>query len=215
MGEGGSITHIIDTKISYTDMTDIDGIYSVMALSGYLKAVPSNDGYLLSIPNMEMYRVFGKMMMGRFDNSVIVKSDAFCNSIRKNDAEGIFRSLSSLMMAVPSSRVLDHEHSYQAFTVGILLKLHGAYSMYADGERGKRYYDILLKSNSPCDPHIIMEFKKTRSNASDDTLRKTSENALEQIRDRKYFHGLRGDVLMHGIAVRGKDVLVSSDTVSL
>ena len=102
------------------------------------------------------------------------------------------------MMAVLSSRVLDHEHSYQAFTVGILLKLHGAYSMYADGERGKGYYDILLKSNSPCDPHIIMEFKKTRSNASDDTLRKTSENALEQIRDSKYFHGLKGDVLMHG-----------------
>lgn len=87
--------------------------------------------------------------------------------------------------------------------------------MYADGERGKGYYDILLKSNSPCDPHIIMEFKKTRSNASDDTLRKTSENALEQIRDRKYFHGLKGNVLIHGIAVRGKDVLVSSDTVSL
>ena len=38
---------------------------------------------------------------------------------------------------------------------------------------------------------------------------------MEQIRDRKYFHGLKGDVLMHGIAVRGKDVLVSSDTVSL
>ena len=87
------------------------------------------------MPNMEIYRVFGKMMMGRFDNSVIVKSDAFCNSIRKNDADGIFRSLSSLMVAVLSSRVLDHEHSYQAFTVGILLKLHGAYSMYADGER--------------------------------------------------------------------------------
>ena len=32
LGEGGSITHIIDTKISYADMTDIDGIYSVMAL---------------------------------------------------------------------------------------------------------------------------------------------------------------------------------------
>ncbi len=63
--------------------------------------------------------------------------------------------------------------------------------------------------------HIIMEFKKTRSNASDDTLRKASENALEQIRDRKYFHGLKGDVLMHGIAVCGKDVLVSSDTMSL
>ena len=60
---------------------------------------------------------------------------------------------------------------------------------------------------------FIRLFKKDQNR--DDTLRKTSENALEQIRDRKYFHGLKRDVLMHGIAVRGKDVLVSSDTVSL
>ena len=60
---------------------------------------------------------------------------------------------------------------------------------------------------------FIRLFKEDQNR--DDTLRKTSENALEQIRDRKYFHGLKGDVLMHGIAVRGKDVLVSSDTMSL
>ena len=60
---------------------------------------------------------------------------------------------------------------------------------------------------------FIRLFKENQNR--DDTLRKTSENALEQIRDRKYFHGLKGDVLMHGISVCGKDVLVSSDTVSL
>ena len=39
--------------------------------------------------------------------------------------------------------------------------------------------------------------------------------ALQQIRDREYFHGLSGEVLMYGIVVRGKDVKVSSETVSL
>ena len=39
--------------------------------------------------------------------------------------------------------------------------------------------------------------------------------ALQQIRDREYFHGLSGEFLMYGIAVRGKDVVVSSETVSL
>lgn len=43
---------------------------------------------------------------------------------------------------------------------------------------------------------FIRLFKEDQNR--DDTLRKTSENALEQIRDRKYFHGLKGDVLMHG-----------------
>ena len=39
--------------------------------------------------------------------------------------------------------------------------------------------------------------------------------ALQQIRDREYFHGLSGEVLMYGIVVRGKDVKVSSEIVSL
>ena len=215
LGEGKSITRMIDSRISYADMTDMNGIYSVMTLSGYLKAVPSEDGYLLSIPNMEMYRVFGKMVMAKLENKVTVTLDAFCNSIRKNDTDGISRNLSSLLMEVLSSRVLDHEHSYQAFIAGMLLKLCGRYSMYADGERGKGNYDILLRSNLPCDRHIIMEFKKTRSNTRDDTMEGMTQAALQQIRDREYFHGLSGEVLMYGIVVRGKDVKVSSEIVSL
>ena len=60
-----------------------------------------------------------------------------------------------------------------------------------------------------------MEFKRTRSNARDDTMKSISMNALEQIRDREYFHGLKGDVLMYGIAIRGKDVVVSSEALSI
>lgn len=59
-------------------------------------------------------------------------------------------------MSVLSSRILDHEHSYQAFVAGMLLKLCGRYIMFADGERGKGYYNILLKVNRPFDRHIIM-----------------------------------------------------------
>ncbi len=212
LGEGGSIARRIDAKISYADIEDLDGIYSVMVLSGYLKAVPSDDGYLLSIPNTEMFRVFGRMATDRFGSPVAVALDRFCSSLRRNDADGISKSLSSLLMSVLSSRVLDHEHSYQAFVAGMLLKLYGRYSLFADGERGKGYYDILLKSNRPCNPSIIIEFKRARANARDDTMRRISEAALQQIRDKEYFHGLTGDVLMYGIAVRGKDVVITSDS---
>ena len=215
LSEGGSITHRIDSRISYADMTDLDGIYSVMTLSGYLKAIPSGRQYHLSIPNMEMFDEFGKMVTSGFDNPMIGALDNLCDSIMDDDVDGISAGLSSLLMDVLSSRVLDHEHSYQAFTVGLLLKLCGRYSMYADGERGKGNYDILLKSNLPCGRHIIMEFKRARSNTRDDTMERMTHDALQQIRDREYFHGLKGDVLMYGIVVRGKDVRVSSETVYL
>ena len=87
--------------------------------------------------------------------------------------------------------------------------------MFADGEKGKGFYHILLRSNNPDDCHIVMEFKRTRSNASDDTMRNISMTALQQIHDSVYFHGLEGNVLMYGIAVRGKDVVVSSDSIQM
>uniref|UniRef100_UPI0037DBFE25 AAA family ATPase n=1 Tax=Candidatus Methanarcanum hacksteinii TaxID=2911857 RepID=UPI0037DBFE25 len=104
LGEGGSITHGIDARISYAEMTDENGIYSVMVLSGYLKAVPNGRNYLISIPNMEMYRVFGKMVADRFDGSVARRLDQFCDSILDDDPTGISESLSSLLMDVLSSR---------------------------------------------------------------------------------------------------------------
>ena len=60
-----------------------------------------------------------------------------------------------------------------------------------------------------------MEFKRARSNTRDDTMDRLTHDALQQIRDREYFHGLSGEVLMYGIVVRGKDVMVSSETMSL
>ena len=215
LGEGGSISRDMDSRISFAEMEDVNGIYSVMTLSGYLKAVPSGNRYLLSIPNMEMYRVFGRMVTAGFDNRIVVFLDTFCDSVTDGDADGISDSLSSLLMSVLSSRVLDHEHSYQAFVAGMLLTLCGRYSMFADGERGKGYYDILLKANRPSDRNIIMELKKADTDTGDETMKELSLAAIQQIRDREYFHGLKGEVLMYGIAVRGKDVMVSSDTVSL
>lgn len=216
LGEGGSISRNIDSRISFAEMEDVNGIYSVMTLSGYLKATHSDDGFhLLSIPNMEMYRVFGRMVTSGFDNTIAVVLNEFCNSVMRNDADNISKSLSTLLMSVLSSRVLDHEHSYQAFVAGMLLKLCGRYTMFADGERGKGYYDILLKANRPSDRHIIMELKRSDPDVDDETMKELSLAAIQQIREREYFHGLKGEVLMYGIAVRGKDVTVSSDTVSL
>ena len=38
---------------------DLDAVYSVMAVAGYLNAVPEGDNdYRLSMPNRELYRVF-------------------------------------------------------------------------------------------------------------------------------------------------------------
>ena len=74
-------------------------------------------------------------------------------------------------------------------------------------------YDILLRSNAPDLPHIIIELKRTRSNARPETVEANARDALEQIKDRDYTFGLNGNIILYGIAFKGKEAKVLSETI--
>ena len=59
----------------------------------------------------------------------------------------------------------------------------------------------------------VIEIKHTKSDADDDTMSKDAERALSQIKDRDYIHGLKGDILLYGLAFRGKEPRIVSDTI--
>ncbi len=214
LGEGKPVVKDIDTRISYADMTSVNGIYCVMVLSGYLKAVPVDHGFALSIPNTEMFDVFGKMVADRFDDSLTTSMRAFCRAVLTADTEAMSGRLTDMMVDTLSFRVFDHEHSYQAFLVGILMNLGGRYELYADGERGKGYFDILLRGRGPDRPNVLIELKRVRSNAREKTMVDAAVAAIDQVRDRDYSHGLTGRTLVYGIAFRGKDVRIVSEDVT-
>ena len=90
----------------------------------------------------------------------------------------------------------------------------GKYEVKADFENGKGRYDILLRSNAPDLPHIIMELKRSRSNARPETVEANARDALEQIKDRDYTFGLNGNIILYGIAFKGKEAKVVSETMS-
>ena len=52
----------IDPAVTFTDLDQrTDSIYSLMVLSGYLKAVPAGRNYEIGLPNGEMFSIFGDM----------------------------------------------------------------------------------------------------------------------------------------------------------
>ena len=64
-----------------------------------------------------------------------------------------------------------------------------------------------LASRNPANPHMIIDIKRSKSNTmADDAVR-----ALEQIVDGDYTHGLKGKVIMYGMAFKGKDAKVLSE----
>jgi len=134
--------------------------------------------------------------------------------ITSNDAEAIQEDLYQLFASSLASILLKNENAYQLFLTGVLLQLSGRYEVKAEFENGKGRYDILLRSNVTGLPHVVMELKRSRSNARPETVEANAVAALGQIRDRDYTFGLDGDIILYGIAFKGKEARVVSETMS-
>ena len=109
-----------------------------------------------------------------------------------------------------SSRVLDDEYSYQAFLTGLLMNLYGCYSVTADHESGEGYHDIRLEKIKGDGPNVVIELKRTRHGEDPRAL---AEDALDQIEERGYAHGLKGRTILYGIAFESKTPTVVSKTI--
>jgi len=220
LSENRTVVKTIDSEITFADLDlDSENIYSVMVMSGYLKAIPADGGYELSLPNRELFEVFANMLATRLrsklgNNRVGTMIRSLAKHITSNDAEAIQEDLYQLFASSLASILLKNENAYQLFLTGVLLQLSGRYEVKAEFENGKGRYDILLRSNVTGLPHVVMELKRSRSNARPETVEANAVAALGQIRDRDYTFGLDGDIILYGIAFKGKEARVVSETMS-
>lgn len=213
LGEGGTAYCREDVWITYADAKDVGKVSYIMAMCGYFGMVTSDRHRLPLIPNRRMYRLFAKVVMERLDYPVRSAMGRFLDSVMGGDIAATSDDLSSLLTTILDSRIFYNEYLQEMFAAGMLLSLQGMYSM--SGVWGKGYRDVFLCSRCQDRPHIMMGFAKARFNARRETMENVSKAAMERIREKEHFHGLKGDVMIYGIAVRGKDVVVSSETVSL
>ncbi len=205
LGSGGSIEHEITTMLTSDDLNDPETAYSLMAISGYLKAIPKGNEYELSIPNRELFAAFSKMISTgalRMRNGY-GKLKNFTDAVMSNDTQTMKSTLYDLIVFM-SSRVLNDEHSYQAFITGMLMSLCGNYDIKADFENGKGYYDIMMTKKKGNSPNIVIELKRSENDA---------KAALQQIKDRDYAHGLEGKTILYGIAFSGKEPFIISEEI--
>ena len=213
LSQGVPLVKTIDPAVTFADLDRrTDSIYSMMVLSGYLKAVPAGRNYEIGLPNGEMFSVFGDMFSRHLGeryggDDVLAMMRDLTDALLSDDVRMIESSFSGLLKESIGSLMLDDEHVYQAFITGLLLHLSGRYRVSAEFERGNGRYDIMLESRNPDRPHIVLEIKRSRSDAMADDATK----ALEQIVDRDYTFGLRGDAILYGIAFKGKETKVLSE----
>ena len=210
------ILYTVTPTITFQDIIANErNIYSMLVMSGYLTARVEADGRtFVSIPNGEMANVFGNMIMNRMNvDSVYVGS--LSKAFISGNESAIEQYLYDMFASSAGNAMLNDEHSYQAFITGMLMYLFGKYSVKADFEEGNGRYDIRLERKYGDFPNVVIEIKRISTDSSDETATSVAEKALEQIRDKDYLHGLKGNTLLYGIAFRNKKPTVLSERMVL
>lgn len=211
---GKSVTKRIRLDLTYDEIENsIDNVWSVLFTTGYLTNIgnPESGVYELVIPNREVHEVFVLQIQEWFQRSVAKEESMpeFSKTILNADAEELQKQLNVIMSRMIS--VLDtkaHEEQKENFYHGLLLGLlrgsNPDWLIKSNRESGDGYSDILIEPENP-DAGIIIEVKHA---ASISGLDKACENAMAQIKNRRYDETLREngrcDILAYGIAFHKK-----------
>lgn len=219
LSQGESLLKAIDVTMTFNDLNgNPDNIYSMMVMSGYLKAIPSGNYHEVSIPNGEIYMIFGNHLAKRIvrtcsDSDVLAGIKDMADSIVNNDVDKLEESLYHIFASSLSALILDHEHVYEGVMTSLLLYLSGKYRVKAERENGKGRLDILLEPRSQSMPNVIIELKHLKPDEKDEKLPSEAAEALKQIHKKDYIFGMKGRILLYGIAFKGMEAKVVSEVL--
>ena len=211
---GESVTKRIRLDLTYDEIENsIDNVWSVLFTTGYLTNIgnPESGVYELVIPNREVHEVFVLQIQEWFQRSVAKEESMpeFSKAILEADAEGLqkqFNVIMSRMISVLDTKAREEqkENFYHGLLLGLLRGSNPDWLIKSNRESGDGYSDILIEPENP-DAGIIIEVKHA---ASISGLDKACENAMAQIKNRRYDEALREngrcEILAYGIAFHKK-----------
>ena len=207
---GRSICMGLSDSLIYEDVRSSNkSIFSLMTMSGYLKAVRTDDGfYDVSIPNREVRGVVKTAVehMVPVDSEVF---DKFNIAVLKGDVKDMERSLQHILLGA-SYLNLTSEYSYQLVLMTMMYSLSRRYDIRTETEEGNGRVDIIMIPKAEGTTPIILELKKVDS---ENHLDKGLDEAMGQIHEKKYYAGMKGETILIAIAFWGKFPRIRTETV--
>ena len=221
--QGERVIARIDQNVVYRSLSeDPANIYSLLLVAGYLK-VPKKElqgdgSYLceVSIPNREIAAVYKSEILSHFMQiGAITRTTAnkIAESLYANDAKKLQKAIAEYMDKAVSFYDAGAEGFYHGLSLGLVALMDDQYKIKSNRESGDGRYDISLVPRKSKYPAIIMELK-WKSGLNEDALEALSDEALEQIDDKRYDAEMKQDgvekMLKLGIAFSGKKVRIKA-----
>lgn len=235
--QGKSFVAEIDEKIVFDQLNgSANAVWSLLLATGYLKVLnletveSDEDGlgeegdvwYTLTLTNLEVKRLFRKMVKGWFGGSAEMSYSNFIKALLLNDVDGMnefmnkiaLHSFSSFDIAGGVSDDDAPERFYHGFVLGLMVELAGRFEITSNRESGFGRYDVMLTpADREKDCAYIIEFKVHKPLREKD-LAETVANAHAQIDEKLYDAKLiaegfdPGQIRKYGFAFQGKTCLI-------
>ena len=221
----------IDEQMVFQALDDNEeAIWSLLLASGYLKvekspedALDENQQYELSLTNLEVEKMFRKMIQSWFKNpsaryndfikAMLLHDVDYMNVFMNQMAQVMFSSFDTGKH--PSGKT-EPERFYHGFVLGLMVDLADRYHITSNRESGFGRYDVMLEPKKKEDPAFVLEFK-VHNPAKESSLEETADNALKQIDTKQYDtmlvkKGITAERISHlGLAFEGKKVLIKEE----
>ena len=209
---GETIEANLSMALTFDNLTNMEGsVFSLLAMSGYLNAKEIEEGrFALSVPNKEKRSVL-KQIVSDTMRKESKSYEEFCKAVMDNDVEAM-RSILERILLSKSALQLYHENAYGLVVSMILDKMPLYYDMQIENEDGNGRSDIKLTSKDGSTANFIFELKRV-DNEKD--LEPATEKALRQIHDRRYYAGMKGDVILYGISFWSKFPCIKSEVINM
>ena len=213
---GNDIEEIVTENIVFSDLDDIDTIWSLMLFSGYLtfdkfeiSEITGAKTYFLKIPNYEVQSFFKNTFIKEYSKGKTASYFKMLEDLYKGDLEKFKYKFKELYLsAVSYHDASDSEKYYHHFMLGLLLTLGDKYIITSNRESGYGRYDIALEPKDKRNYGLIFEFKIGDKETIDDK----AKEALAQINEKKYDVSMKNNgvskVIKVGMAFSGKDVAI-------
>ena len=210
---GETVEENISGNSDLSSLLGQEEIWELLLFSGYLTINEKigedyEDVYSLRLPNREVREFFRKKFIDvNFGESMFRKAMEGLKNLKFD----IFQKyLQNILLKSTSFMDTKNESFYHGLVLGMMFYLDNHYYVKSNKESGFGRYDVVIEPKNKNNRGFILEFKVVKN---EDDLEKVSQEAIEQIMEKKYDIGLRDrgikDVTFVGVAFCGKVVKVS------
>ena len=205
----------IDFMTTFQEKPTVKGLWGLLVNAGYVtinKVISRKDSkYEVKIPNNEVNEAFRDVVALYINVDATILDELFGAMLDVDIEEFENRYRDILLENTSFHDGSQKENSYNMLMLGMCVYLKDKYIVKSNVESGKGRADIILSPKNDNDMNIILEFKSEENL----TLETSANNAIKQIEDEKYYAGMKGKVLMLGIAHRGKECKVNNKMIEV